>query len=184
MMNDIPRRSWIYGLTAIFHLIFTIIFPFYSVEIVTWFQKRHLYQLLIVLISIPFFGALAYFSKKCWHVIRKSRKTALCLVVSAILYVTVYETVPDLGEKLHVLNFSVLALLFYKAFSPIMKIPEALFWAWYITNVAGALDESLQNFILGRDGSVHDFLICVRSATLGVIIAWVFDAYSRKGRTS
>lgn len=183
-MNQIPRRCWIYGLTAIFHLIFTIVFPFYSVALVSWFQKRHLYQLLIVMVSIPFFAALCYYTAKRWSVIRKSRKTALCLAVSAILYVTVYETVPDFGEKLHVLNFSVLAILFYKAFSPIMKIPEALFWSWYITNLTGSLDESLQNFIIGRDGSIHDVLICVRSATLGIIIAWIFDAYSRKGRNA
>lgn len=115
--------------------------------------------------------------------IQSQRRLILILLSSVILYIAVYETVPDLGEKLHVLNFSVMAILIYKTFSPIMKLHWAFLLAWGLTSGISAVDEVLQRFIPGRDGSLHDVLIAVRSGLLGVIIAWVFDAYSRKGRS-
>ena len=179
----IPRRSLLYGALALGQLLFTLIFPFYSVKIVVWFMQRNLYRLLIAAMGATFFFLMVYFSLKRWPVIKKDRRTILIFAAAAILYITVYETVPDVGEKLHVLNFSVLAILIYKTCSPLMKLHGALFLSWILTSGVGALDEYLQQSIPGRAGTIHDVLIAVRSAVLGGIIAWIFDAYSRKGRS-
>ena len=180
----IPRRSIFYGALTLFQFIFTLVFPFYSVPVVIWFMHHNLYRILIASLGAVFSFFMIYFSLKRWPVIKNDRRTILILAASAILYITVYETVPDLGEKLHVLNFSVLALLIYKTFSPLMKLHRALLLCWFVTIAVGVIDESLQNFIPGRAGTIHDVLIAVRSAVLGGIIAWIFDAYSRKGRNT
>jgi VanZ family protein len=180
---SIPRRSLTYGIASLCHLIFTLVFPFYSVPIVVWLMERNLYRLTISALAAPFFSFLAYFSLKRWPLIKKDRRLILILMAVVFLYILVYETVPDLGEKLHVLNFSILALLMYKAFSPLMKLHWALLLAWLLPSAVAGLDEYVQDFISGRAGTMHDVLIAVRSAILGGIIAWIFDAYSRKGRT-
>lgn len=181
--HPVPRRSLYYGMGSLCHLIFTLVFPFYSVALVVWFRERNLYRILIGTLAAPFFAFLIYFSIKRWPVIKKDRRLFLILTASTILYITLYETVPDLGEKLHVLNFSVLALLIYKTLSPLMKLHWALLIAWAVASVTGVVDESLQNFIPGRAGTLHDMWIAVRSAILGGMIAWIFDAYSRHGRS-
>lgn len=182
MKHRISARSIAYGVGALFHLAFTLISPFYSVPVVVALRERNLYRVVITLMAGVFFLFLAYFSAKRWHVIKNDRRLLLVLVISTVLYLFIYETVPDLGEKLHVLNFSVLALLIYKALSPMMKLHWALFIAWILASITGVIDESLQNFIPGRAGTLHDMVIGVKSAILGGIMAWVFDAYSRKGR--
>lgn len=145
-------------------------------------MKRNLYHKLIIAFSVPFFFLFFYYAAKRWHVIKKDRRLTLLIIVTALLYVGIFETVADFGEKLHVLNFSILAILIYKALSPISKIPWALLLASFLSSIVGALDEYFQTFIPGRAGTIHDALIAVRSAVIGVIIAWIFDAYSRKGR--
>ena len=162
---------------------FTLIFPFYSVAPVIWLRGHNLYRITIAILATPFFFFLAYFSLKRWHAIKKDRRLLLILTAATLLYITVYESVPDLGEKLHVLNFSILALLIYKTLSPVMKLHWALLICWGVASLVGGIDESLQNFIPGRAGTLHDVFIAVRSTILGGIIAWIFDAYSRKGRT-
>ena len=178
----IPRRSILYGAGTVGQLIFTLVFPFFSVPIVNWFVHHNLYRKTIAALAAPFFISLLYFSLDRWKLIKKDRKLILILAASVILYITVYETVPDLGEKLHVLNFSVFAILVYKTLSPLMKLHWALLSAWIAASALGALDETFQIFIPGRSGCIHDVLIAVRSGILGGIIAWIFDAYSRKGR--
>lgn len=177
-----PRRSILYGAGTIGHMLFTLIFPFFSVPIVNWFVHHNLYRKTIAALAAPFFISLTYFAVKRWKLIKTDRKLIFILAASVILYITVYETVPDLGEKLHVLNFSVFAILLYKTLSPLMKLHWALLLSWIAASALGAIDESLQNFIPGRSGCIHDVLIAVRSGILGGILAWIFDAYSRKGR--
>jgi VanZ family protein len=183
-MAAIPKRSYLYGVLSLFQLIVTLVSPFYTVPVVVWLVKRNLYRFTIALIAAPFFSLLAYFSMKRWPFIKKDRRMILILLASACSYIAVYETVPDMGEKLHVLNFSVLAFLIYKTFSPLMKLHWAMMLAWILPSAVAGFDEYLQNFIPGRAGTLHDVLIAVRSAILGGSIAWVFDAYSRKGRES
>ena len=178
----IPRRSVLYGVATIGHMLFTLIFPFFSVPIVNWFVHHNLYRKTIALCATPFFLSLIYFTYKRWKLIKKDRRMILILAASVILYIMVYETVPDLGEKLHVLNFSVFAILVYKTLSPRMKLHWVLLISWIAASALGVVDESLQNFIPGRSGCIHDVLIAVRSGILSGIIAWIFDAYSRKGR--
>jgi VanZ family protein len=178
----IPRRSWFYGGLTLFHTLFTLISPFYTFPVVVWLMKRNLYAKVISAFALPIFFLVLYYSWKQWNLIKKDRRLILILIASALSYLTVYETVPDLGEKLHVLNFSALALLMYKTFSPLVKLHWALLISWSFASLMAALDEYLQNYIPGRAGTVHDVLIAVRSGILGGIIAWVFDAYSRKGR--
>ncbi len=181
-MRNIPKRSQVYGLTAIGHILFSLIFPFFSVPIVVWLMERNLYRKTIMTLAAPFAVLFFYFSYKRWSLIKQDRRLLLLVILSALIYVAIFETVPDLGEKLHVLNFSMMALVIYKAASPIMKIPRAMLLAWGLTTAVGCLDEYLQNFIPGRAGTIHDALITVRSGVIGIIIAWIFDAYSRKGR--
>lgn len=177
-----PRRCIYYGVAATAHSLFTLIFPFFSVPLIVGLMNRDLYRLTIASLAAPFFSVLAYFSMKRWPVIKKDRRLILILVAAIISYITVYETVPDMGEKLHVLNFSVLAILIYKTFSPLMKVHGALLLSWAIAGTIGGVDEWLQNFIPGRAATLHDVLIAVRSGILGGIFGWIFDAYSRKGR--
>ena len=177
------RRSLLYGALSLLQLFVTLVSPFYTVPVVSWLMRQNLYRFTIALLAAPFFSLLAYFSMKRWSLIKKDRRMVLILLASACSYIAVYETVPDVGEKLHVLNFSVLALLIYKTLSPQMKLHWAMLLSWMIPSLVAGVDEYMQNFIPGRAGTVHDALIAVRSAILGGSIAWVFDAYSRKGRS-
>jgi VanZ family protein len=176
------RRSLFFAALLILHTAFTLISPFYTVPIVVWLMKHKLYRITIGCMAAPLFFLLLFFSVKRWKLIKADRRLILILVATVFSYITVYETVPDLGEKLHVLNFSVLALFAYKMLSPQMKLHWALLISWIFSSSVAGVDEYLQNFIVGRAGTVHDVLIAVRSAILGGIIAWIFDAYSRKGR--
>lgn len=182
MLSQHVRRSLFYGVLSVFQLLVTLISPFYTVPVVSWLMRQNMYRFTIALLAAPFFSLLAYFSMKRWPLIKKDRRMILILLASACSYIAVYETVPDVGEKLHVLNFSVFALLIYKTCSPQMKLHWAMLLAWLIPSGVAGVDEYMQNFIVGRAGTLHDALIGVRSAILGGSIAWVFDAYSRKGR--
>lgn len=181
-MKHIPRRSFLYGLTAAGHILFSLVFPFFSVPLVIWLMERNLYRKSIMAFAAPFAGLFIYYTYRRWHLLKNDRHMLILVILSALIYVAIFETVPDLGEKLHVLNFSLMALVIYKALSPVMKIHWAMVFAWFVTCLVGGLDEYLQNFIVGRAGTVHDFLITVRSGVIGIIIGWIFDAYSRKGR--
>ncbi len=181
-MNEIPKRSRIYGLIALGHILFSLTFPFVSVKIVVWLMKHNLYRKSIMALATPFFVVFLYYAYKRWRLIKHDRRLFMLIILSALIYLMIYETVPDLGEKLHVLNFSIMSLVIYKTCSPIMKLHWAIILAWVLTMAVGALDEYLQCFIPGRAGTLHDFWITVRSGLIGVVIAWIFDAYSRKGR--
>ncbi len=180
--HRIPIRSQVYALTAFFHTLFTLISPFYTVPLVVWLSKRNLYGTSIACTAGIFFAFLFYFGIKRWHMIKADRRLSLIFILSLLSYFVVYETVSDRGEKLHVLNFSVLALLIYKACSPLVKLERALLLSWILPGLVAFIDEYLQKYIPGRVGTMHDVLIAVRSAVLGGVLAWIFDAYSRKGR--
>ena len=178
---SIKKRTVVYGWLALTHVIFTFAFPWVSAPLAVCLFERHLMEWFIASFSVPFFTTVIIFSWKRWTLIQPKRK--MILAGAALLYCASYFTLSYAPEKLHILNFSVMAIIFYKLLSPLMSIKRAIVRTLLITILIGTFDEFLQKWIKGRSSNVHDVFLCVKAAFLGVTIAWIFDKYSRKGRS-
>lgn len=170
-----------YGLMAFGQTIFTFAFPWISSPLASWLFQQKLMNWFIASFSVPFFTAVLFLAYKRWHLIQPKRK--ILLTSAALLYCAAYFPLSYAPEKLHILNFSFMGIVFYKFFSPLMRVKRAIVRALLITIFIGTIDEFIQKWIPGRGASVHDVLLCVEAAFLGVTIAWIFDKYSRKGRS-
>ena len=177
----IKRRTAIYGSLALGHVIFSFAFPWISSPLASWLFNHHLMGWFIVSFSVPFFTTVIFFSYKKWALIQPRRKIILACTV--FLYCAAYFPLSYAPEKLHILNFSVMGIIFYKLFSPLMRVKRAIARSLLMTILVGTLDEFLQKWIVGRSSNFHDVFLCIEAAFLGVTIAWIFDKYSRKGRS-
>lgn len=170
-----------YGLLALGQVIFSFAFPWISSPLASWLFQQNLMGWFIASFSVPFFTVVIFLSYKKWHLIQPKRK--IILTCAALLYCAAYFPLSYAPEKLHILNFSFMGIIFYKFFSPLMRVKRAIVRALLITILVGTLDEFIQKWVPGRGASVHDVLLCIEAAFLGVTIAWIFDKYSRKGRS-
>ncbi len=177
----LKNRTALYGLLALGHVLFSFAFPWISAPLASWLFKRQLMGWFIASFSVPFFITVLFFAYKKWALIQPKRK--IILACAALLYCASYFTLSYAPEKLHILNFSVMAIIFYKFLSPLMTVKRAVVRSLLITILVGTLDEFLQKWVVGRSSNLHDVFLCVKAAFLGVTIAWIFDKYSRKGRS-
>lgn len=184
MIPKIPPlkpRTVFYGALVAGHIVFTMTFPYVSGSVANWLNRRNLMDFFIASFSVPFFTAVLFYAYKKWSLIQPKRRILLASVI--LLYCAAYFTLSYPPEKLHILNFSFMGIIFYKFLSPLMKVKHAAIRSLLYIFFIGTLDEFLQKWIPARGASVHDVILCYESATLGVMIAWIFDKYSRKGRS-
>lgn len=181
LKSSLNRRTALYGFIALGHVIFSFVFPWFSVPIVVWLFSRKVMGWFIASFSVPFFTAVIFTAYKKWALIHPQRK--MILAAAAFFYCAFYFTLSYAPEKLHILNFSVMGIIFYKFLSPHMRIKRAVIKSLLFTILVGSIDEFQQKWIIGRSSTVHDVFLCVKGAVLGVTIAWIFDKYSRKGRS-
>lgn len=175
------KRTVLFGAISAFSIVFTMTFPYFSVGVAIWLFKHNLFEAFIALFALPFLATVLYFTYKRWNLIQPKRRGIL--ILAFLLYCAAYFPLDYHPERLHVLNFSFMALILYKTFSPLMRIRQAAFFALVTTITVGTVDEFLQRWIPGRSSSFHDVMLAVKAAFLGVALAWVFDKYSRKGRS-
>lgn len=177
----ISRRSLFYGAASLAHVLFALTFPFYSGDLARWLYARDLMDEFIVAFSVPFFIGLAYYSFRRWRMFKKERRVILVFAIAA--YLVVYFSLADHKERLHIVSFSVMAMLFYKTLSPMTRLRWAGLSAFLLASGTGIVDEIIQRWIPDRTSNLHDMMLAVKGAALGVLIGWLFDAYSRKGRS-
>ena len=147
----------------------------------SWLLQHQLIDPFIALFAVPFLGTVIFFAYKRWKLIQPKRR--LVLGLASLLYGAAYFPLSYHLERLHILNFSFMGIIMYKTFSPFMKLRQAAGLALVITITIGSIDEFLQRWVPGRSSNLHDVLLCVQAAFLGVALAWIFDKYSRKGRS-
>ncbi len=88
----------------------------------------------------------------------------------------------------HVTEYGILALLLYRAIRrSLERRPEewcrkCAAWAWGVTFLYAASDEWHQTFVPSRGGSIHDMLIDVSGAALGLVLwqGWLLYHHERK----
>ncbi len=180
-MPRIQPRTLFYSLLAFGHTLFTMVFPLVSVPLAVWLNKRKLFDSFIALFAVPFFSIVAYYSYKRWKLIKPNRRWVL--VTAAALYAAAYIPLEYHPERLHILNFSFMGVIMYKTFSPLMKLRYAVVLSLAFIITVGTIDEFLQRWVVGRSSTFHDVSLCIEGAFLGVTLAWIFDKYSRKGRS-
>lgn len=178
--NRTSYRKLFYGTLAAGHVLFTMIFPYFSTPIAVWLIRHKLVDVFIAAFAVPFFGTAFYFAYRRWRYIQLKRK--ISLLAAGCLYWAAYIPLEYHLERLHILNFSFMGIVMYKSFSPWMKLWRAALLSLIVTITIGTIDEYIQRWIVGRSSTLHDVLLCVEGAFLGVALAWIFDAYSRKGR--
>ena len=76
-------------------------------------------------------------------------------------------------ERLHLVLFSLIAILFYRAFT---SPPRPSGWtsialAWVATSIVGILDEAVQGLVSVRTGEIYDIGLNSYSALVGVLLA-------------
>lgn len=179
-MLKIPIRSFQYAVLATAHIIFALTFPFYSGDFARLMYRWNMMETVIIIFSIPFFAGMVYFSVTRWHSFKTERKLILGFAILA--YCAVYFSLPDHKERLHIISFSLMAVLIYKVFSPMTRLRWAGLAGFTLTSVTCTVDEWIQIYIPDRTSNLHDVMLGVKGAMLGVLMAWLFDAYSRKGR--
>ena len=101
-------------------------------------------------------------------------KWILFLLILSI-YTGFYFTLPIPLEEIHLINFSVLTLLYKKAFENSGRGQHIYWKALVLTVFIGSLDEFIQKFIPGRFADWHDIGLCLIGALLGALLAWIFD---------
>ena len=180
--EDIPWQSRLFAVLATAHIGFALLFPYISVPLIKWIEPRGLLDIFIIVFSMPFVFIFIYFAVRRWPLLKRDRK--LLVVAAALLYIAVYFSLPDRRERLHIISFSVMGIFLYKFFSPLMPLKKATLRALFLTIFIACFDEWLQQGIEGRTSTLHDAFLGVKGALLGVGISWIFDKYSRKGRTS
>jgi hypothetical protein len=113
---------------------------------------------------------------------RKWRYAGLMLAVGgAMLYAQVVATgnvLVDVVEHVHFVEYGLVAWLFYRA-CRVIDNGAAIIWPLLAGTLTGIADESLQAFIPGRVGEVHDVLLDVVAVGCGLCFAVSVDPPTR-----
>jgi hypothetical protein len=122
-----------------------------------------------VLVAAAFVTALARIRQRRWL---RYGGLALALALVWLQVVGLATGIPevDVVERVHVLEFGMLALLFYRAFRPLSGAAAGL-GAFLATLLAGILDEWLQWFVASRVGEAGDVGLNAAAAATGVVFA-------------
>ena len=169
----------LYWITAILYTVFIFFLSVFALDIGKIFGGDIFYDYALNIAGILFIsGLLVLFGKK-YRQMTGLRWLALAGVLS--VYACFYFNLENKIEEIHLINFSLLTILYKKAFEN-SRCPQHAYWkAGAVSIFAGGLDEFIQRFVPGRFAQWHDVGLCLVGALLGVGLAWILNSLRNSG---
>jgi len=78
-------------------------------------------------------------------------------------------------KSMHVIEYAILAALFYRAFSQSFAMKKALWFSLACSLLYAVSDEWHQTFVFGREGVIRDVLIDLVGISIAVFFLWKFN---------
>lgn len=170
--SDISEKN-IYWISACC-LLFVIYSTLYIVRPICTFLKGSSYfPLSMNLMMIVFLSLSVYYFVSRDSIKLKSSYYLLFFVIGFYIYCIIQIKQPE--EKLHFIEYGLLAFIVYKALSFDFSMWPSLGLAFLITLICGWGDEGIQHILPNRFYDIKDVQLNGMSSLLGLCLTYVFE---------
>lgn len=167
------KKSLLFGSLAGIYSLWILSLAFLALPLVSWLEERYFYLPLFPGIYAVFFSGLAFAAWKNRRGLNKKRYLGLTGIV--FLYLFFYHRLIFWIERFHLINFSILVILFHQALSRIPSAKRRGLYAALLTLAIGLLDEGLQHFVPNRTADLRDTGLCLLGIFLGLSLVHLFQ---------
>jgi VanZ family protein len=100
------------------------------------------------------------------------------LVLIGLCYAYGLATIAYPEEKIHFIEYGILAFLIYRAMRLSLARPGAYIGAFFLTGISGWVDEGIQHLLPNRYYQLEDVLLNAVSGALGLALLFLFERRS------
>tara|TARA_B100000959_G_scaffold176544_1_gene184824 strand:+ start:2604 stop:3188 length:585 start_codon:yes stop_codon:yes gene_type:complete len=156
---------------AVLYLVFVYLTLPFARDIGTYLRSLEMLRFTTLMIFIVVvFTAMALNMERLKTM---SLGSIISIVVYLILSFSVFFSIDAPEERLHIVEYSVMAWMFHWALKDTMKEARAYLAAFAITFFAGCGDEVIQYFLPDRYYDFRDVLFNAAGASMGILFAWL-----------
>ncbi len=168
-LKSLRRKYWFYvwGWVACIYSTLYIVRP-----ICTFLKETLPFSLFINILMGVLLTCLVIGLWSKARVKQTSSYVILAMVLSAYIYG--FVTIPYPEEKIHFIEYGVLAFLSYKAIHLDLQKPLAYGAAFLLTSVLGWVDEGIQYLLPNRYYQIEDVILNCISGILGLLLVFIF----------
>ena len=167
-----PKRAW--GLASLFAL-YILVSALFALPVARCLAGYHLLgALLVALLALLLFYLVAYF------IFLGIRNTLAYLGIAGLLLIAflLMQAMVTTAEKIHLLEYSLLALFFYKACRFHFQGVLLFGIPWLLTTGVSWVDELWQGILPERVYDIQDVLFNTLGGMLGLGVAWIRRRYA------
>ena len=163
---------------ALAYTVFVLSMTYLILPLEAYLKKKGSYKFAIRTLCYLFLAGILYLIWKRRHILTPIR--IVCTLVVIALYVVHYLRVSFEIERAHLVEYSLLAIILNRALALRFSKLRNLVDTALISILIGCLDEFIQRFIPGREGTIGDVYLGAISSILGLALTLIFQNNSIK----